>query len=288
MCTGLLANSVGLLATSVGNDSGMPEGDTVYLLARRLRAALDGVLLDVGRLNVPAHATENLTGCVLTGHRTYGKHLFTDFDDGTTLHTHLKMSGSWTVVRAGRKIPSRLTPDVRVHLSATDGPTAYGLTLPIVDFGTTREMNRLVSHLGPDPLSPIFDADIAAANITAQGVRPIVASLLDQRVVAGPGNLWANEICFLRGLWPWSPSSAVDAPRLIALLSRALRHSVTAAGAVQVTTGDRRRGRRHWVAGRAGKPCLRCGTTVRVVAELPGDPERRRTWWCPHCQPEPA
>lgn len=263
----------------------MPEGDTVFRLAIRLRV-LDGFRLKVGRLNVPAHATENLAGLSVVGHRTHGKHLFTDFSGGTSLHTHLKMSGSWTVTRPGRYLPTRLKPDVRVQLSCLEGPTAYGLTLPVVDYGYTADMNRLVSGLGPDVLSPDFDLDLAASRLADQGDRPVIAALLDQRVIAGPGNLWANEICFLRGLWPWRPAASVDAVRLVSLLHRAMVHSATVPGAMQVTTGDTRRGRQHWVAGRAGKPCLRCGTTVSVVAEVPGDPERRRTWWCPRCQPD--
>ncbi|MDJ0469413.1 DNA-formamidopyrimidine glycosylase family protein [Rhodococcoides fascians] len=266
----------------------MPEGDTVHALAARLRRALDGVTLRAGRLNVPAHAFENLAGRTVVAHRTHGKHLFTDFDDDTTLHTHLRMTGSWTVVRAGRSIPRRVQPDVRVRLAAVDGPTAYGILLPVVDYGYTASMNALVAHLGPDPLHAEFDTDRAASNILAQGSRPIVSTLLDQRVIAGPGNLWANELCFLRGLWPWAPSAGVDAEKLVTLLERAMRHSASTPGAMQVTTGDTRRGRTHWVAGRAGKPCLRCATVIRVEADVPNDPDRRRTWWCPHCQPEPG
>ncbi|WP_328811931.1 DNA-formamidopyrimidine glycosylase family protein [Rhodococcus sp. NBC_00297] len=264
----------------------MPEGDTVHALAARLRAALDGRELAEGRLNVPAHATENLAGRTIQRHRTHGKHLLTDLDGDLTLHTHLKMTGSWTVTAPGRRLPRRLDPDVRVRLAVRDGPTAYGLLLPVVEFFTTRDADAALSYLGPDPLHDDFDAAQAAANI-ARDPRPIVAVLLDQRVMAGPGNLWANELCFLRGLGPWVPACDVDATRLVALTRKAMRHSVSTPRAMQVTTGDTRPGRQHWVAGRAGKPCLRCGTTVRVVAEVPGDPERRRTWWCPHCQPGP-
>jgi NADH dehydrogenase/endonuclease-8 len=105
--------------------------------------------------------------------------------------------------------------------------------------------------------------------------------------VAGFGNLWVNELCFLRGHNPWTPVRDVDVAALLELGARALRHSATVPGAMQVTTGVKRKGEQQWVAGRAGRPCLRCGTTVRVVAEVAGDPERRRTWWCPTCQPGP-
>lgn len=265
----------------------MPEGDTVHRLAARLRAALDGRVLTVGRLNVPAHAAENLAGRTVLRHRTHGKHLLTDFDDGSTLHTHLKMSGSWTVTTPGKRLPTRVQPDVRVVLRTVEDRTAYGLTLPVVQFAATQfDARHFTAHLGPDPLREDFDPATAAANIAGQGERPIVSTLLDQRVIAGPGNLWANEICFLRGLYPWRPANSVDGPPLVALLVRAMTHSATTPGAMQVTTGDTRRGRTHWVAGRAGKPCLRCRTTIAVVPEVPGEPYARRTWWCPSCQPQ--
>lgn len=266
----------------------MPEGDTVFQLARKLRPALDGQRLGSGRLQVPAHATEDLTGQTILRHRTIGKHLLTDFDGGVTLHTHLKMTGSWTVVRAGRRLPPRLDPEVRARLGVENGPTAYGLNLPVVQLAKTVDAHRWTDHLGPDPLHDDFDAARAAENVLADPARPIIAVLLDQRVMAGPGNLWANELCFLRGLSPWRPAGEVDAAALVALTRKTMRHSATVPGAMQVTTGDKRPGRQHWVSGRAHKPCLRCGTIIRVVEEVPGDPERRRTWWCPSCQPGPG
>lgn len=265
---------------------GVPEGDTVFALARRLECALDGRVLTRGELRVPAHATADLAGRTVLAHVTHGKHLLTRLSGDLTLHTHLKMSGSWTVSAAGRWLPPGVMPDVRVVLR-TDGPAAYGVNLPLVELLETRNEADAVGHLGPDPLRDDWDADDAARRIVADPGRPLVATLLDQRCVAGFGNLWANELCYLRGHSPWTPVGEVDVPALLTLGARALRHSATVPGAMQVTTGVRRKGEQHWVAGRAGRPCLRCGTTVRVVAEIPGDPERRRTWWCPHCQPGP-
>jgi endonuclease VIII len=152
---------------------------------------------------------------------------------------------------------------------------------------STRDEAGVVGHLGPDPLRDDWDIDEAARRMTAEPQRPLVAVLLDQRCVAGFGNLWANELCFLRGHSPWTPVDSVDVHALLELGARALTHSATVPGAMQVTTGVRRKGEQHWVAGRAGRPCLRCGTTVRVVAEVANDPKRRRTWWCPTCQPGP-
>jgi endonuclease VIII len=261
----------------------VPEGDTVFALARRLDGALRGRTLTRGELRVPAHATDDLAGRVVLAHVTHGKHLLTRLSGDLTLHTHLRMSGSWTVSQTGRRLPAAVLPDVRVLLR-TDGPAAYGVKLPVVDLVRSRDEALVIGHLGPDPLRDDWDAAEAAGRLTRDPDRPLIAALLDQRCVAGFGNLWANELCFLRGHDPWTPVGRVDVDALLALGARALRHSATVPGAMQVTTGVRRKGEQHWVAGRAGRPCLRCGTTVEVVAEVAGDPERRRTWWCPHCQ----
>jgi NADH dehydrogenase/endonuclease-8 len=175
-----------------------------------------------------------------------------------------------------------------VVLETQQGPTAYGVLLPVVDVVRTSREHELVGHLGPDPLREDWDAEEAVLRIEQDPLRPVAAALLDQRLVAGLGNLWANELCFLRGVSPWTPVGEVDVPALVRLAARALRTSVHVPGAYQVTTGNTRRGEQHWVAGRAGRPCLRCGTTVLVVDEVPNDPDRRRTWWCPTCQPGPG
>ena len=266
----------------------------MYRLARRLDAALAGSVLAVGQLRVPAHATADLAGQVVTGHDTHGKHLLTRLSGPAgelTLHTHLRMSGSWTVIRAGRRLPGRVQHSVRVALEADGGSTAYGLDLPVVDLIRTSEERRAVGHLGPDPLRPDWSAPAAVALLVeAAAALPglgLAEALLDQRLIAGLGNLWANELCFLRGHSPWTPVGGVDVPALVDLAARALRHSAFVPGAYQVTTGNPARGQRHWVTGRAGRPCLRCGTAIRVAAEGATGPRSRRTWWCPRCQPGP-
>jgi endonuclease VIII len=266
----------------------MPEGDTVFLLARRLDRALKGRRLDRGELRVPAHASDDLAGRTILGHDTHGKHLLTRFDAGWSLHTHLKMDGSWTVVGAGKRLPAKLLSDARVLLACQNGPTAYGLSLPVVELLRTADEADVIGHLGPDPLRPDWDATEAVARLRTDPQRPLAAALLDQRNLAGLGNLWANEIAFLRGYSPWTPIGETDIEATVALAARALRHSALTPGALQVTTGNSRRGAEHWVSGRANEPCRRCRTSIRAVAEVPGDPDRRRTWWCPHCQPGPG
>ena len=169
----------------------MPEGDTVYALARRLESALDDRVLTHGELRVPAHATDDLAGRTVLAHVTHGKHLLTRLSGGLTLHTHLRMSGSWTISAAGRWLPRTVMPDVRVVLR-TEGPAAYGVLLPVVELLRTRDESSATGHLGPDPLRDDWDIDEAVRRMTAEQDRPLVAALLDQRCVAGFGNLWAN------------------------------------------------------------------------------------------------
>lgn len=278
----------------------MPEGDTIYRLARRMHDRLSGRLVIASDFRVPALATRDLTGATVTETTSIGKHLLTRLDGPTTgpvtLHTHLRMDGSWSILTPGKTLPRRLDPDVRLRLDLT-GPahkqppiTAFGLRLPVVQLLPTQDESLAVGHLGPDPLRPGWNPDRAVERLMSDPARPVIAALLDQTRIAGLGNLWANETCFLRGISPWTPVGDLGPSGLaglVGLAARMLRYSVTNPRAAQVTTGDLRRGRQHWVAGRAGQPCLRCRTLIRVVAEVPGDPGRRRTWWCPHCQPGP-
>ena len=266
----------------------MPEGDSVYRLARRLDAALRGRRLARGELRVPAHATADLAGRTVHEHATHGKHLLTRFDGGLTLHTHLRMDGSWSVVGAGKSLPRTMLADVRVLLGAESGPTAYGLSLPVVELLETATETEVIGHLGPDPLRDDWDPAAAAQRLSRDPARPLAAALLDQRNLAGLGNLWVNELCFLRGYSPWTPVADVDLEATVALAARALRYSARQPRAYQVTTGSTRPDEQHWVSGRAGQPCRRCGTLIQVVAEVAGDPDRRRTWWCPRCQPGPS
>lgn len=264
----------------------------MWRVARRLDRTLSGRTVSSSDVRVPRYATADLSGREVLTTVPRGKHLLTRFSGGLTLHTHLRMDGEWAVVGAGKRLPRRLMPDVRILLrTGPDGPTAYGLRLPVVELLATTNESSAVGHLGPDLLGDDWDPVEAARRLGERPDRPLAAALLDQRNLAGLGNLWVNELCFLRGHSPWTPVGEVDLPPLLDLAHRLLRFSVsgvvTGQRTAQVTTGDPRPGHDHWVSGRAGRPCRRCGTAIQVVAEVPGDSERRRTWWCPHCQPGP-
>ena len=264
----------------------MPEGDSVFRLRERLAAASVGHVVVAGELRSGAAAGTALAGARITSYDTHGKHLLTRFDTGRTLHTHLRMQGSWTVTRPGRRTPSREDHRVRVRMRLDDGSTLWGIDLPVVELVATADEGALLGYLGPDPLRDDWDAAEAVRRLSVRPERPLVAALLDQRNLAGLGNLWVNETAFLSGVHPFASIGALDLAPLVERAARMLRISATVPGMYQVTTGATRKGESHWVVGRAGRPCLRCGTRILVRDEVATDPERRRTWWCPRCQPE--
>jgi formamidopyrimidine-DNA glycosylase len=264
---------------------GVPEGDSIYRAARRLDRGLAGGELVRTDFRVPQHATADLSGQSILATESHGKHLFTRTDAGITLHSHQGMDGSWSVVRPGKHLPRRMLADVRVILEVSGGTTAYGLALPVVDLIATKDEPSITDHLGPDPLRDDWDLDEATRRLLSRPERPLVEALLDQRNLAGLGNLWVNETCFLRGYSPWTPVGDTDVVATVRLAARMLRYSAFGPSAAQVTTGVTRPGHEHWVYGRTRELCRRCGTPVRHLGEVPGDAERRHTWWCPHCQP---
>ncbi|MDQ6874703.1 MAG: hypothetical protein M3042_06520 [Actinomycetota bacterium] len=262
----------------------MPEGDTVYLSARLLNAALAGRLIEASDFRLPALATADVAGRVAIEVLSRGKHILLRFDDGRTLHSHFRMDGSWHVYPAGGRW-RRPAHDVRIVLRTAESQ-AVGYRLHDVELVPTAEEARLVGHLGPDLLGPGYDPEEALRRLRAQPEREIAAALLDQRTVAGIGNLYKAEVLFLRGLWPWLPVETVPNPGAVLALARRLLHANKDRWE-QVTTGNTHRGEEHWVFERAGRPCRRCGTPIQVAEQ--GPPQYRRlTYWCPGCQPQPA
>ena len=257
----------------------MPEGDTVFLAATRLHAALAGQRLARTDFRMPRIATADLSGSTVLEVASRGKHLLLRIEGGVTLHTHYKMDGSWHLYRPGERWRG---PSWQVRVLLETAPwIAVGFRLAVAELVPTRDEHAVVGHLGPDPLAPDWDPAEALRRLLAQPERPIGDALLDQRVMAGPGNVWKSELCFLRGLDPWTPVGRVTRPERLIALTRELFEANRASGD-QITTGDARPGRSRWVYGRGGRPCRRCGTPIRVRG--PSDPERV-TYWCPSCQP---
>ena len=259
----------------------MPEGDTVWLAGRRLHDALAGQRLIRSDFRVPQHASADLAGRLVREVVSRGKHLLTRIDDDLTLHTHFRMDGTWHLYRPGDRWRGGPDWQVRVVL-ATDQWRAVGYRLPVVELLARGDEDRAVGHLGPDILGPDWDRDEALRRLSVAPDREIGVALIDQRNLAGIGNLYKAESLFLARLFPWRPVH--DVPDLAAVVEQARRLlTINRGHPSQVTTGVSRRGREHWVFERAGKPCRRCHTTV-TVAKQGMAPFDRLTYWCPTCQ----
>jgi endonuclease-8 len=257
----------------------VPEGDVVWRTARRLHEALAGQVLTSSDFRVPKYATADLTGRTVTETVSRGKHLLTRVEGGVTIHTHLRMDGSWRVRPASERL-------ARSHLIrlvlANQAWRAVGYRLGVVDLLPTKAEHTVVGHLGPDLLGPDWDAAEAVRRLAADPARPVGEALLDQRNLAGIGNIYKTEVLFLRGASPWRPVGEVDGlADMVSLARRLLDANKERLG--QVTTGVQRPGQQTWVYGRGGRPCRRCGTLIRT-ADQGRDATERVTYWCPTCQ----
>lgn len=256
----------------------MPEGDTVWRTAHRLDEVLAGQAVERFQLRVPQAATVDLTGAVVHEVVARGKHVLHHIDDWT-LHSHLKMEGSWRVYERGQRW-QRPAHTARAVI-ATAGHETVGFDLAGIELLPTGEEERIVGHLGPDPLSTGWDAAEAARRL-ASDPRPVHVALLDQRNIAGFGNEYANEILFVRGILPTVPADQTDTTAIVETGARMIRANRDRA--VRTFTGDTRPGHTTWVYRRERRPCRRCGTLIRG-GTLGADPARERiVFWCPVCQ----
>ena len=261
----------------------MPEGDTVHLTARRLHAALAGQVITTFDLRVPQLALADARGATLTEVVAVGKHILMRLSDERTLRSHLRMDGSWRIGSATDR-PRGRGYEIRalVGNSASLGTAVRVHDLALVP---TREEDQLIGHLGPDLLADQPDIAEALTRFRLQPDRPIGDALLDQRLVAGLGNVYKVELLFMHRLNPWSPVR--DVADLKAVLddgARLLRANL--ASYDRSTTGVHRPGQQYFVYGRAGRPCRRCGTPIRLANQgAPG--QERQVFYCPRCQAAP-
>ena len=260
----------------------MPEGDTVWRTAQRLNQVFAGEVLTRCDLRWPELSTIDFTGASTIEVVSRGKHLLHRLDAGWTIHSHLRMEGQWRIAD-----PATARPDAYTRaLLGTARWTALGQRLGMLDVVRTDAEDTLVGHLGPDVLGADWDAERAAANL-ARG-DTIGAALLDQTNLAGVGTIYASETLFMERINPWSSTAELSDAARRGIAERAQRLlDVGRRHAVQSTTGTQRRGENTWVYGRAGRPCRRCGGTVRLATI--GPPTRERGMFhCLRCQGVPT
>ncbi len=269
----------------------MPEGDTLFRTAAGLRPYLVGREVERARAQGPGPVPQvaRLVGQRVAAVESQGKNLLIRFDNGLELRTHLRMNGSWHRYRPGerwRRPPAR----ARLVLEVP-GTVAVCFDAPVVELfeARTEALHPALSQLGPDLLAPDFEAAEAHRRLRdpARAATEIGVALLDQRAMAGVGNVYKNEILWIEQVSPFARVDALDdatLDRLITTAHRLLLANVDARrGAERITTGgDRAVGMPLYVYGRRGRPCRRCRTPIAVTRQ--GTDLPRSTYWCPSCQ----
>lgn len=258
----------------------MPEGDTLRRLADRIDARFAGERVERSIMRDPRLAGVDVTGCVLVGADAYGKHLFVRFDDGRTLHAHLRMTGSFEVGRPSREAEWKR----RVELWLESGRLT-GVAVPVLGVVPTADERTITDPLGPDlcALDGAPDPLYVADRLTRAPSEPLVGALLDQRNVAGFGNLYANDVPFITGVDPTQPVGTIDRLAELVAVGTALIRTNAERGP-QNTTGRRLANDARWVHGLGRRPCPICGERLDYLDET-GSPWDRSITWCPTCQP---
>ena len=269
----------------------MPEGDTLFRTAAGLRPYL------VGRDVTAAHAqgpgavpqVHRVVGKRIDAIEAQGKNLLIRFDGGLELRTHLRMHGSWHIYRPGERW-QRPRHEMRIVIE-TRPYVAVAFTVPVAEFLDAASVERegVVAELGPDLLSDRFDAATAVARLRERGDLEVADALLDQRAIAGIGNVYKSEVLFASRISPFTPVRDLDdetLARIVTVAERQMRANV--GGSAEPGAGSRRTtnrldpSARLWVYGRARRACRRCGTAIEARKQGAG---ARLTYWCPTCQP---
>lgn len=276
----------------------MPEGDTIFRAAQTLHRALAGHVVTRFESVFPALTRIDhdrpLIGRTVERVESAGKHVLMHFSGGDVLRTHMRMNGSWHIYRRGERW-RRARGDMRIVV-ATEAFEAVGFNIPVAEF---IRAERLASHrelagLGPDLLKDDFYSAEVLRRLRAHGRTSIADALLNQRVLAGIGNVYKCEVLFLCGINPFVTIDRVNDEQLTCLVGTArklLRVNVstrlapmTTYAGLRRTTGRDDPGGRLWVYGRARRPCRKCGTPIELQKQ---GPDARLTYWCPQCQPAP-
>jgi endonuclease-8 len=276
----------------------MPEGDSIFRAARALHRALAGKQVIAFESVLPAlnriHEDTPVSGRTIERVNAVGKHLLVHFSGDLVLRTHMRMNGSWHIYRVGERW-QRPRRDMRIVLATADFE-AVAFTVPVAEFGTESALSKhaALRNLGPDVLSDSFDAAKVMDNLRSRSTVQIADALLDQRVLAGLGNVYKSEVLFMCGVNPFARVIDLSDAHLDAIVDtarRTLQTNVSEKLEIMTTYGGLRRTTRRsapterlWVYGRARLPCRRCGASIQVRKQ---GVDARLTYWCPACQPHP-
>lgn len=264
----------------------MPEGDTLALAARRVGDAVTGRVVQrvEGSARDIRREHRRLRGRHVESVRAVGKHLLVAFDNGWVLRTHLGMTGSWHVYAPEDRWS--ITPGKARVVLRTPETVAVCFAAPTVQLAPAAHVLDAIAHLGPDLMEDEVDVSAVVERVRDSEAATVADLLLDQRVMAGVGNVYKSEVLFLERIHPDTPVEALDdsaVARLVDTSARLLRANRSTSN--RSTTGNRGRGRQLWVYGRARRKCRRCPDSIAGTTHGALD---RVTYWCPTCQPKGA
>lgn len=275
----------------------MPEGDTIFRAARALNTALAGRVLtgfETAYAQLASvHDNATLVGRTIERVESRGKWMLMFLSGDLVLVTHMLMNGTWHLYRPGERW-RRPRSQMRIAISTPEWH-AIAFNVPVAQFHTANSLARhaAIPRLGPDLLAPEFASDEAALRLRNNATVEIANALLDQRVLAGIGNVFKSEICFGCAVNPFRLVCSLTRKDIDCLLDTAQRYlranvieghgnSIETYASGRRTTGSADPGAKLWVYGRSGRPCRRCGTAILMRKQGPG---ARSTYWCPECQP---
>jgi endonuclease-8 len=256
----------------------VPEGDTIHYAANRIRPIVEGVAPEI-RTPHPrfgaARWPERLGGRVVTAVEAHGKHLFVRFEGDLTIHSHLRMTGSWGTYAIGQRW--RRSPRRAWLVLTARGREAVQFDGPVLELMTESRtrFDQRIAGLGPDIIGEDFDEERFLRRLREDDpTRPIGDALLQQRTLAGIGNLWKVEGCFAAGIDPWRPTGKVSDEEVLSIV-----HDVRPR--MQQSARDGNQTRHKAIYGRSGRPCPRCGARITQRGQWE---DNRPTYWCPGCQ----
>lgn len=266
----------------------MPEGDTIFRAARTLNRALTGQIVTRFESVLPALSRVDedapLSGRVIESVTARGKWMLMRFSGGLTLLTHMLMNGSWHIYRAGERW-QRPRSEMRISIETAQWQ-AVAFRVQVAEFHTDESLRRreALNALGPDLLAADFDEAEAIAQLRSRPELPIADALLSQSLLAGLGNVYKSEVCFLCGVDPFRLVSTLTSAELDCLVRTArklMRANVADSSRGRITTGSLDPHQKLWVYGRRGEPCRKCATPIQSRKQ---GPSARVTFWCPNCQ----